>query len=304
MGYTWSLVFVLQYINFIPLTNTYIPSCLMWYSKTMGLVNGYDHIIRDNFIGRMYHHEDLSPMTEFNYRFKRYGYIYSAFLDNTVDILTCWLYAFYCLGFVVMLAEICREWDYYKHTLRIYKWHMFYKGFMVLYLKVILFSILNVLEFNTDTTLCQISSLLALIFFTAFISYPLIHTAFALKYKKMSLSEKMKSFVYTEVLFDEFAVYKSIQYFYFWQFCAKRLVFALTILFITNPVYQLCILMAIFVLNLAWLLFVRPYKFYIRMFHSAINDVGGLVLTGLYFQFTKEQMNDEEFFRYAQYIMR
>jgi len=26
MGYTWSLVFVLQYINFIPLTNAYLPS--------------------------------------------------------------------------------------------------------------------------------------------------------------------------------------------------------------------------------------------------------------------------------------
>mmetsp|Transcript_12462 Transcript_12462/g.11044 ORF Transcript_12462/g.11044 Transcript_12462/m.11044 type:complete len:116 (-) Transcript_12462:1334-1681(-) len=26
MGYTWSLVFVLQYINLVPLTNTFIPS--------------------------------------------------------------------------------------------------------------------------------------------------------------------------------------------------------------------------------------------------------------------------------------
>jgi len=68
MGYTWSLVFVLQYINLVPLTNTYIPSCLMVYSKSMGLVNGYDHIIRDNFIGRMYHHKDLEPMNSYNYR--------------------------------------------------------------------------------------------------------------------------------------------------------------------------------------------------------------------------------------------
>mmetsp|Transcript_15255 Transcript_15255/g.15129 ORF Transcript_15255/g.15129 Transcript_15255/m.15129 type:complete len:89 (-) Transcript_15255:1113-1379(-) len=87
MGYTWSLVFVLQYINFIPLTNVFLPSCLMWYHKNTGLVNGYDHIIRDNFIGRMYHHLNLSLMTSYNYRFERYGYIYTSFLDNTADIL-------------------------------------------------------------------------------------------------------------------------------------------------------------------------------------------------------------------------
>jgi len=50
-------------------------------------VNGYDHIIRDNFMGRMYHHNDLKSMTEYNYRFFRYGYIYTAFLDNAADIM-------------------------------------------------------------------------------------------------------------------------------------------------------------------------------------------------------------------------
>jgi hypothetical protein len=138
-----------------------------------------------------------------------------------------------------MIWEVFRNWDYYKHTTRIYKWHMFYKGFMVLYLKVILFSTLNVYDFNVSTTLCQISSLLALIFFGAFLAYPVIHTAFAFKYKKMSLEEKMKHFVFSEVLFDEFAVFSSIQYFYFWQFCTKRLIYALVILFVSNPTIQL-----------------------------------------------------------------
>lgn len=181
---------------------------------------------------------------------------------------------------------------------------MFYKGFMVLYLKVILFSMLNILDFNVTTTLCQISSLLALIFFGVFVSYPVIHTALAFKYKKMPLEAKKKSFVFSEVLFDEFAVYKSIQYFYFWQFCAKRIAFALTILFIKDPILQLTILMAIFVLNILWLLLVRPFKHYIRMFHSCFNDVGGLVLTGLHFQFIDEQMDDEKFYSYARMIMR
>ena len=95
---------------------------------------------------------------------------------------------------------------------------MFYRGFMVLYLKVILCSMLNIVKFDASTYLSQISSLLGLIFFMAFIAYPVAHTMFALKYKKMSLNDKINNFVYSEVLFDEFAVYKSIQYFYFWQF--------------------------------------------------------------------------------------
>eukprot|EP00345_Euplotes_harpa_P013898 CAMPEP_0168337858 /NCGR_PEP_ID=MMETSP0213-20121227/12458_1 /TAXON_ID=151035 /ORGANISM="Euplotes harpa, Strain FSP1.4" /LENGTH=469 /DNA_ID=CAMNT_0008343463 /DNA_START=1338 /DNA_END=2747 /DNA_ORIENTATION=- len=304
MGYTWSLVFVLQYINFLSLSNVYIPSCLLYYSKDMGLVNGYDHIIRDNFIARMYHHNELISMTSFNYKFFKNGYWYSSFLDNTADILMCWVYGFVFLGFFVMLWEIWRSWGYWIHTVRVYKYHMFYRGFMVLYLKVMVFSILNIIKFDVSNALCQISSLMALLFFTAFVSYPVAHTIFAFKYKSMPLEEKKKNFVYAEVLFDEFAVYKSIQYFYFWQFCFKRIIFAFTLLFIPSPIAQLCILMAIFVLNMTWLLIVRPFKYYIRMFHSGVNDVGGMVLTGLYFQFTKEQMNDNDFFTYAQMIMR
>ena len=304
LGYTWSLVFVLQYISLVPLTNVYIPSWLMWYSKNLGLVNGWNHIIRWNFLPRTYNHYELEPLSAFNYRFTRYGHIYSSFVDNCADILMWWIYAFIWLGFIVMLWEICRSWSYWIHTVRVYKWHMFYRGFMVLYLKVILFSTLNLIKFNVSNALWQISSLLAIIFFGVFVAYPAAHTAFAFKYKKMSLEEKKKHFVYSEVLFDEFAVYKSIQYFYFWQFCIKRMVFAFTILFIKSPVAQLWILMAIFVLNFAWLILVRPFKFYIRMFHSGINDVGGMVLTGLYFQFTKEQFNDTDFFRYALMIMR
>jgi len=62
--------------------------------------------------------------------------------------------------------------------------------------------------------------------------------------------------------------------------------------------------MAIFLLNFTWLVMVRPFKFYIRMFHSGFNDVGGMILTGLYFQFVKENMHDDEYYRYARMIMR
>ena len=300
MGYTWSLFFMLQYICFIPLTYVYIPSCLVTFSRWVG-VHGYIYTIRDNF---MYNHTLLEPLERFNYRWERAGYVYSAFLDNTADIFMRWMYCLVFLGVVVIFSEICRGWKYYEHIVRLYKWHMFYKGFMVLYLKVITMSMLNIIRIDISNTMCQLSTLMSLVFFAIFIAYPVVHTLFALKYKKMPLEKKKESFVFSEVLFDEFAVYKSIQYFYFWQFCLKRLIFAIVLLSVTNPVIQLSILMAIFVLNLAWLFMVRPYKHYIRMFHSGFNDSAGLVLTGLYFQFTNPRMGDYEYYRYAQMIMR
>jgi cysteine-rich repeat protein len=183
MGYTWSLVFCLQFINLVPLTQVYIPSCLMWYLKDMGLVNGYDHIIRDNFMARMYNHTHLESMEAFSYRFERYGYIYTAFLDNCADLLMWWVYAFVCLSFIIMMWEICRNWSYWIHLVRLYKWHMFYKGFMVCYTKVILMSILNTIYFGASTMLCQISSCMGVIFFIGFFAYPNLHTYWAFKYK-------------------------------------------------------------------------------------------------------------------------
>mmetsp|Transcript_33895 Transcript_33895/g.33421 ORF Transcript_33895/g.33421 Transcript_33895/m.33421 type:complete len:176 (+) Transcript_33895:1409-1936(+) len=40
------------------------------------------------------------------------------------------------------------------------------------------------------------------------------------------------------------------------------------------------------------------------MFHSGMNDIGGMVLVGLHFQFTWEHMPDERYYRFAQYCMR
>jgi hypothetical protein len=214
MGYTWSLFFMLQYITFIPLTYVYIPSCLVEYSRWTG-VHGYIYTIRDNF---MYNHTYLESLEPFNYRWLRYGFTYSSFMDNSASILMRWVYCWAFLGIVVMFSELCRGFKFYEHTVKLYKWHMFYKGFMVLYLNIITTSMLNILNINFSTSLAQISSLLAILFFVIFVSYPVAHTLYALKYKKMSLEDKKKSFVFSEVLFDEFAVYKSIQYFYFWQF--------------------------------------------------------------------------------------
>ena len=44
-GYTWSLVYVLQYIVMTPFMYLYIPTCLLHYHKNLGLVHGYDHLI-------------------------------------------------------------------------------------------------------------------------------------------------------------------------------------------------------------------------------------------------------------------
>jgi len=67
MGYTWSLIFCLQFIAMMPYLNMYIPSCLNFYHKTLELVNGNYKLIRDNFLGRTYSHYELEPLKPLNW---------------------------------------------------------------------------------------------------------------------------------------------------------------------------------------------------------------------------------------------
>ena len=105
MGYTWSLFLCLQFITMIPFMYLYIPTCLLHYHKNIELVNGYDHLIRDNFLARTYNHYDLASLKPRGWRYDHYGYPYSSLLDGCADIWMCWLYMFWACSFMIMITE-------------------------------------------------------------------------------------------------------------------------------------------------------------------------------------------------------
>ena len=125
MGYTWSLFLCLQFITMTPFMYMYIPTCLLHYHKNVELVNGYDHLIRDNFLAWTYYHYDLASLKPWNWRYEHYGYPYSSLLDGCADIWQCWLYMFWACSFMMMITECFWKSKYESHFESIakdYKW--------------------------------------------------------------------------------------------------------------------------------------------------------------------------------------
>lgn len=186
-GYTWSLLFVLQFIALTPLMESYLPTCLTWYHKGIGIVNGYDHLIRDNFLGRTYNHTYLSTMEPMDYRYEFLGFPYSSILDSCIDLWQCWVYGFWILAWMVMVQECFRDSkrysEFFNKIMKSYKWQVFFKGFMVIYTKTALFSMVNIVKFNTDNFLCALSSVLATIWMAILVFYPIVWTFFSLLFK-------------------------------------------------------------------------------------------------------------------------
>ncbi len=48
----------------------------------------------------------------------------------------------------------------------------------------------------------------------------------------------------------------------------------------------------------------RPYKYWFRWLHSMFNDASGMYVTCLFFPFTFPQLNDYEFYWWAEVIMK
>ena len=150
MAYTWTMVLSMQLVVMIPVMNLYLPSCLSHFLKQISLVNGYEKLIRDNFLARMYDHTDLAEMTSFGHRFEVQGYNYASFLDGAADILSCWLYALYLIPFLMMIRILFSQcWTFFDEIERIYRYQAFYKGFMVCYLKIVFCAIMNMQQVNS-----------------------------------------------------------------------------------------------------------------------------------------------------------
>ena len=85
-----------------------------------------------------------------------------------------------------------------------YKWQLFFKGFMIIYLKTALFSMVNIVKFNTDNFICSLSSVLATVWMAILIFYPIVWTFFSLLFKSMTLPERSSSYFFNKVVFDEY----------------------------------------------------------------------------------------------------
>ena len=66
----------------------------------------------------------------------------------------------------------------------------------------------------------------------------------------------------------------------------------MSLVFLKEPLWQLNILFGIYMINLLWSLFILEFKHKIRMLHSVINDVGGIILTIMHYIFISPWISD------------
>ena len=120
MGYAWSLILMLQFITFLPLFKLYMPTCHTSYMKTLGIAHGYEFRVRDNFMARSYNSTTLEDFSDpfyqgaWDFRFWRFGYIYTSFIDNVSDTWQFWIYAFLFLALFQMVKQLWPKMEEYE----------------------------------------------------------------------------------------------------------------------------------------------------------------------------------------------
>ena len=230
------------------------------------------------------------------------GYKYTAFIDNVADIWQCWIYAFIFLAIIQMVKQFWWDIPKYEPRVTVYKYQMFWKGFMLVYLKFAIFSFLNILVPRVDTTLSTISACVAAFVMGGLIAYPFIHSRMALKYYQMGRPKRLQNYFFREVLFDEYHDERYLQYFYFWKFCGVRWLYVGCLFFVSNGLFQLIFLSFIMIINLAWTAVVRPYKYWFRWLHSMFNDVSGIFVVVMHYPFAFSYLSDHKFYWWADVI--
>ena len=131
MWHSWGVILVYQVVAYLPYLNTYKPSCLSFFCKHLGFAN-----LDFNWFMRSH---DITE-TGFPYRWTRQGLIYSNFLYNSHVMIFVWILAILMILFFFLLWLCCykrKKWRPYLSELeRVYRYHAFFKGIILCYLKL------------------------------------------------------------------------------------------------------------------------------------------------------------------------
>ena len=88
--------------------------------KTLGIAHGYEFRVRDNFMARSYNSTTLEDFSDpfyqgaWDFRFWRFGYIYTSFIDNVSDTWQFWIYAFLFLALFQMVKQLWPKMEEYE----------------------------------------------------------------------------------------------------------------------------------------------------------------------------------------------
>lgn len=88
MAIAWQAMTIMQFVNFIPMTMIYSPSCMVKFGNYFGIFNGKLLLLLDRISRHKIKRNDF--FNEINHKYIRSGYTSSAIIWNGLDLLIIW----------------------------------------------------------------------------------------------------------------------------------------------------------------------------------------------------------------------
>jgi hypothetical protein len=175
----------------------------------------------------------IFPQSNYNnnvdYKFSRAGYNSTAFLWNAADVLTIWLLCAIVIPILWALKFIFSHVEIIGNLEDRFRKAFVYILIMVTYLRVSFCVALCLANADFSNFTAGLSTTIALLFGCVIIAYPLYEFYNAITFHRELMRGNRPTYLRLNILFYDFGVVSSYQFFFYWQFFLRRFLLAVMI---------------------------------------------------------------------------
>ena len=198
MGGAWDALYLLQFINLLPLLTIYIPSCSLYFFRAFDWAN----IESDSLAVWFRYGVCLDGLPNYleapTYNFEKMGYENKYFTDNFADAFTFVALICIIIPIVAIMAMLFPSVHIFSNGDRFFKGRFLIGMINFLYLKLALCAHLNFAAFSTDAMGAGFASFTSLFMICVSFGVPMYYTGHAIIYHK-ELRSLRKKLAYAEV---------------------------------------------------------------------------------------------------------
>ena len=185
---------------------------------------------------------------------------------------------------------------WYEHR---HRWEVLVKGFVFIYMHMMICCMLNILHPVSTTQLDEIGLALSYIFFSLLVVGFLAISAMIMYYR--TLGPIGKELYYFRALFNDIDVSSVSKYYFYIFYLLKRTSFAVffTLLHDKGLIpFNLIYIFTLF-LPLMYLCYALPFTHRLTNFHMIYNELNELFIITLYYYYYDPHLTDWQFYEYA-----
>lgn len=291
LAIVWMAITIMQYVHFVPVMMIYAPTCLAYFGYRFNAFNAQVGNILHRYTTDMLFHRDQF-FSIIDYKFIRHGYKTGAFLYNAVDLILMWVVVAFFLLILYLIRLLLRKSTRIVTFEEKTRQQILFVFVMWTYMRMCFLTALNFRYAHFYNHWSNASFAISVLAGVAVIGFPIYEAWNARTFYKELKAGKKPSYFRLHILYADFSINHFLNYFYYWQFFARKFVYTIMIVGFPQSKYiTLCVTTILHIFGMLWVTYTQPFNSRMRNLAIMVTEVTLVISNGVLFGMVQDKPN-------------